>query len=611
MVGLYSGAPQDNLGVAAQGTEAIPSTSGQVLGASFGGGLAHAFPSWEIARAEHEGNIPMDAGEAVGQALAPPRTDLIDPETLNARFGIDGRLKFTAPLTETAAADMYDRKRADIVREDVINRREPSLLTGGAARLAAGLAGGLPGIVDPLNIASAFIPVLPEARTAAWLARAGESALARTGVRAGIGAVQGAAGQAALTPLQYVLSKNDQEDYTATDALFNIALGGVMGAGLHAAFGAVGDVLGRADRPQIAALDQADPDIREALLRHSIAAIADDRPVDADGLWRDLRDAYEQPVEGSTANPYDAVPREPQRLTEFLRSLGGVKDQGGELGDMLGGRRRPGLVNSGGLPLDDATYRAWEAGFLPGAERPDINTLLTHIDRDLRGNPIYSTQDLGTAAVRDQAMARNAEIDQIGQTYGVNPAGRSREDFWNAVADRASQDELAREVSARDSAAQDAFAEAQARAHEWAANRGEAWEPDFEPGQARSLEDLENEHRQREAATAATDRAAGDLNARPAEPDQTDLQEGVGQRGRSARPRPGSELETEHQGSRPAELDPLAHPEEDIAALERELAALPDGERPAELDQINQELADSEAFARACEQSGACLGRQL
>ncbi|HEV2186934.1 MAG TPA: hypothetical protein VGR70_06985 [Stellaceae bacterium] len=610
MVGLYSGAPQENLGLAAQGTEAIPATSGQVLGASFRAGLAQAFPSWEISRAESEGNIPMDAGEAVGQALAPPRTDLIDPDTLNQRYGIEGRLKFTAPLTENAAADIYDRKRAEIVREDVINRREPSLLTGGLARLGAGLAGGLPGLVDPLNIASAFIPVLPEARTAAWIARAGESTLARAGTRAGIGAIQGAAGQLALTPLQYVLSKNDQEDFTASDALFNIALGGVMGAGLHVAFGGVGDVLGHADRPQIAALDQADPDIREALLRSSVAAIADDKPVDVDGLWRDLRDAYEQPLEGSNANPYETIPREPQRLTEFLRSLGGVQDQGGELGDMLGGRQRPGLINRTGLPLDEATYRAWEAGFLPGTERPDINTLLEHVDRDLRGNAVYSSQDLGYAALRENAMARNVEIDQIAQTYGVNPAGRSREDFWNAVADRASQDELTREIAERDSAAQDAFAEAETRAQQWAASRGDAWEPDFETGAPRSLEDLENEHRQREAATAATDRPAGDLNARSAEPDQGDLQEGIGQRGRGARPRPGGDIEAEHQGSG-AELDPLAHPEEDIAGLERELAALPDGERPAELDQINQELADSEAFARACEQSGACLGRQL
>jgi hypothetical protein len=107
----------------------------------------------------------------------------------------------------------------------------------GGAMLLAGLA-------DPLNVASAFMPVVREARVASILANAGESALARAGARAAIGAAEGFAGAAALELPTYGLRTAMQDDYHLTDSLLNMAFGTALGGGLHAVGGAIGDHLG-------------------------------------------------------------------------------------------------------------------------------------------------------------------------------------------------------------------------------------------------------------------------------------------------------------------------------------------------------------------------------
>jgi hypothetical protein len=102
--------------------------------------------------------------------------------------------------------------------------------------------------------------------------------------------------------------------------------------------------------------------------------------------WRYVRWVKSQPV--------------PERLGAFLVRMGGVKDEGGDLtvrgrgGKSRGaGQQLPGLLNKGGLSLDDATLRAWEAGYLTGAERPAINDLLEMLSTDLRGQPVVREMD--------------------------------------------------------------------------------------------------------------------------------------------------------------------------------------------------------------------------
>jgi hypothetical protein len=63
--------------------------------------------------------------------------------------------------------------------------------------------------------------------------------------------------------------------------------------------------------------------------------------------------------------PRPAASSKPQTLVAFLRKLGGIKDQGGELTARNTHRAHPGLVNNKrGMTLDDARQAAAEAGYL-------------------------------------------------------------------------------------------------------------------------------------------------------------------------------------------------------------------------------------------------------
>lgn len=87
----------------------------------------------------------------------------------------------------------------------------------------------------------------------------------------------------------------------------------------------------------------------------------------------------------------ESVPKVgPLDMVGFLRTQGGIREQGGGLAQMglnnaarrgmdhVGQEARFGpLVDEEGMNLDDAAFAAWEAGYFPElAERPDINTFL-------------------------------------------------------------------------------------------------------------------------------------------------------------------------------------------------------------------------------------------
>lgn len=127
---------------------------------------------------------------------------------------------------------LIDRHREQAARQQVMTRAN-----GGAfgTQLAAGISASL---LDPLNIASAFVPVVGEARYASILGRAA-TPLGRAGVRAGVGAVEGAVGAAIIEPLPLLAAQQDQTEYGLSDSLANIAMGGLLGGGLHTVGGSV------------------------------------------------------------------------------------------------------------------------------------------------------------------------------------------------------------------------------------------------------------------------------------------------------------------------------------------------------------------------------------
>lgn len=138
------------------------------------------------------------------------------------------------------------RKRDELARQDILMRDEGGLLSG-SARLATALGVGM---LDPLNVASAFIPVFSQERYAALLARQ-SGMLGRAGVRVGVGAVEGTVGAAVIEPLTYAVHEQEMADYTLTDSMLNIGFGAIFGASLHAGGGAVADIAARARVRQI------------------------------------------------------------------------------------------------------------------------------------------------------------------------------------------------------------------------------------------------------------------------------------------------------------------------------------------------------------------------
>lgn len=252
--GFFTPGSIDSLAIEEQGISLVPASTGDVLGATFNQAFVDN-PTTRLTR-------------LIDRNLnATPRT--LQANEANEMFGVPGRLTFDEPVTMDVARDLYDHHRANVVREDAIARRQGGNSTGMVARFGVGLAASM---LDPLNVASAFVPFLGEARVAAALGGAAAGAGERFAVRAAVGAGQGFMGAAALEPLNMFLAAQDHDDYTMGDALVNLAFGTVAGGILHAGAGVFAD---RRGRPNWS------PDQNEAAVRQGVAAMVEGRPIQA------------------------------------------------------------------------------------------------------------------------------------------------------------------------------------------------------------------------------------------------------------------------------------------------------------------------------------------
>ena len=126
--------------------------------------------------------------------------------------------------------------------------------------------------------------------------------------------------------------------------------------------------------------------------------------------WRYVKEIKSQPV--------------PERLAAFLRKSGGLRDDGKELTYAIGGSKAmPGLIAKAGMSLNDATLRAWEAGYLAGTERPAVSDLLEALASDLRGTPIVREIDKELWDLH----VRVKEMDDELARYGIQSAKNEAE----------------------------------------------------------------------------------------------------------------------------------------------------------------------------------------
>jgi hypothetical protein len=150
------------------------------------------------------------------------------PEDLNEQYG-DLGLKFDLPMTQGEADILAENKRAEQIRMAMIDYGPKGLLST-SAQFGTGV---LAAMVDPLELATAFIPFVGQAPKVAAIARLGE-----VGRRTLVGAANGFVGSVVTEPGYYLLSKSQQLDYTMTDALFNVGVGTFLGGGIGTVAGA-------------------------------------------------------------------------------------------------------------------------------------------------------------------------------------------------------------------------------------------------------------------------------------------------------------------------------------------------------------------------------------
>jgi hypothetical protein len=277
MVGFHGGDPIGYAALEQEGSDAVPSSTG----ANWWETVKEGFlSSTGYRNAREEGRQAATTGvmaTAEGISVMEPEA-AVEAPVLESKYGIAGHLKFDKAMPDSVAKDLYDHKIDQLRRQNVYDRAEPGVLRGGAARFIGNAIGSL---LDPINLAAGFIPVFPEARVAAAMAEAGSSAVARASVRGLVGGAEGAAGMAILEPLNYVLSRQEHNDYSMADALSNIALGSVLGGGLHIGVGSLVDrTTARARNPVTRALEDAGPEVRKGLLEGSLGQTIDGRPVD-------------------------------------------------------------------------------------------------------------------------------------------------------------------------------------------------------------------------------------------------------------------------------------------------------------------------------------------
>jgi len=94
----------------------------------------------------------------------------------------------------------------------------------------------------------------------------------------------------------------------------------------------------------------------------------------------------------------DPAPIYGPSIADFVVSRGGVTDVGGDLRSMDANRQRIGIINKHGEDLDSAREAAAEAGYLPMDST--VADLLELIDRDLRGDRVYSPEFADRARVQ-------------------------------------------------------------------------------------------------------------------------------------------------------------------------------------------------------------------
>lgn len=150
-----------------------------------------------------------------------------------------------------------------------------------------------------------------------------------------------------------------------------------------------------------------------------------DDMTEADWLKKEVEDLQSQPAVQTIvdmamdlkANPV----QKPETLATFMRRMGGIQEARGELRAFTDKGGAGGLVRKDGMTLDDAALRAWEEGFIPGMERPDINEFLDALRSDYDGGMVVRVDDMPTLERWEAAEELRGELARYGVDLRHSP----------------------------------------------------------------------------------------------------------------------------------------------------------------------------------------------
>ena len=382
-------------------------------------------------------------------------------------------------ITEGLANLLAERKdRRDSIKF-TLNRSQGGFGLG-ALQFGTALAGSF---LDPLNVASAFIPIVGQARMATMAARFG-----KTGGRFVAGAVDGAVGAAILEPLVAGQAYLEQDvDYGLMDSFLNVTIGGVLGGGLHVGFGKISDRIEASkvkDEALVRAVAQAvsDEEINVANLHRQDAKVTEAERIqksneklaeqsDVVTVERRIDPETGEIIEEKVNRKPDFVPeykrkgqrippslkvKKPKSLVEYIKSKGGIDPESQGAADLqeviprLGGDRESKRLRAffyvsaakGGKSVDDMLTMAREDGYLPAeiegvADDIGINNLIDAVREDVSGNTQYSMIDMDAVEAYETSQSKLAEADR----YGIDYRGMDDETLDRALADAAQDEE--------------------------------------------------------------------------------------------------------------------------------------------------------------------------
>lgn len=351
----------------------------------------------------------------------------------------------------------------------------------GAAQFGVAIAGSL---LDPLNIASAFIPTIGTARAAVLASKFGKN-----GGRFMTGVMDGMVGAALLEPLVLGAAAAEQDqDYNMMDSFLNVTVGGALGGGLHLGFGKISDKIKKSsqevkDKAALVAIEQAagDKDITAGSLHQATEnkvvnslikrskmsrdfdpsvrsqtdtidpetgeiikseTITDEQITKPEGLPepRTLFDVVDDPKfeTKGTAIPSILKAPKPKGLRQFILDNGGIDINDpniADIDDVIGGKQNRKKIarKQGGKSINDMMQAARDAGYFPpaiidGVDEFVPNDFYQAIAEDLNVGR-FSDADADVVAKFEQTEELKAMADR----FGIDPKGMSNETFYAAL----------------------------------------------------------------------------------------------------------------------------------------------------------------------------------